>query len=216
MPATARWPSRVPLLGAPDPQGDYSNFEEKRAEESMMRDKAIDNQEKQLAHMQAFVDRFRASAARASMAQSRLKAMSKIERLAPTAVDPSIVFNFPDPDPIGTVNVIQLIDVAFGYDTVRRVDRLGSMSGGALDDRDGPESCGAPALTSVPIAPCSLGAATWTDQAAALQQRRHDHLRQQPNLPGGAERYGRCTVQAPYSWRRPLPTLRPCLRWRDR
>jgi hypothetical protein len=85
----------------------------------MQRDKAVENQERQLAHMQTFVDRFRASAARASMAQSRLKAMAKIERVAPLAVDPSIVFNFPDPEPIGTVNVIQLIDVAFGYDPVR-------------------------------------------------------------------------------------------------
>ena len=99
-----------------------------------MREKAIDNQDKQLAHMQAFVDRFRASAARASMAQSRLKAMSKIERLAPTAIDPAIVFNFPDPEPIGPVNVIQLIDVAFGYDPVSFV-----CSGWAGNRQAGPQ-----------------------------------------------------------------------------
>jgi len=97
-------------------KGDYTNFEERRALEAEQREKAIENQEKQLAHMQSFVDRFRASAARASMAQSRLKAMAKIERLAPSVVDPSISFNFPDPEPIGTANLIQLIDVSFGYD----------------------------------------------------------------------------------------------------
>ena len=101
-------------------KGDYTNFEEKRGEETELREKAIENQDRQLAHMQTFVDRFRASAARASMAQSRLKAMAKIERLSPMANDPSIVFNFPEPEPVGTVNLIQLIDVTFGYDPVRR------------------------------------------------------------------------------------------------
>lgn len=97
-------------------KGNYSFFEEKRLEIIEQRGKQIENQEKQRAHMQAFVDRWRYSAARAAMAQSRLKALERMEKLSAITIDPDIHFKFPPPsNSLQNITVIQLVDVEFGY-----------------------------------------------------------------------------------------------------
>jgi len=50
--------------------------------------------------MQSFVDRFRANAARASQAQSRVKALQKMELISEVVNDPSCTFFFPNPPPL--------------------------------------------------------------------------------------------------------------------
>ena len=52
--------------------------------------------------MQAFVDKNRGNASKASMAQSRLKAMSRLEVVAAIMDDPSLHFGFPEPEPLPT------------------------------------------------------------------------------------------------------------------
>jgi len=96
-------------------KGNYTAYEEKRLEASRTQEKQLETQEKQKAHMQQFIDKFRASASRAKMVQSRIKAMSKLESIEEITKDPAIQFNFPNPDSVSLQNAIQLIDISFGY-----------------------------------------------------------------------------------------------------
>lgn len=64
--------------------------------------------------MQAFVDRFRSNASRASMVQSRIKALGRMECVAEILEDPSLRFAFPAPEPL-SAPVLQLVDVGFHY-----------------------------------------------------------------------------------------------------
>ena len=63
---------------------------------------------------QSFIDRFRYNAKRASLVQSRIKALERMEVLEDVADDPRWKFEFPDPGVLG-VPVLQVQDVAFGY-----------------------------------------------------------------------------------------------------
>jgi len=64
--------------------------------------------------MQSFINKFRASANRAAMVQSRIKAMNRMECVAEILEDPSLRFAFPPPEPISSP-VLQVVDVAFSY-----------------------------------------------------------------------------------------------------
>ncbi len=65
--------------------------------------------------MQTFIDRYRANAKKASMVQSRIKAMGRMECVAEILEDPSLRFSFPPPEPL-SAPVLQLVDVGFGYE----------------------------------------------------------------------------------------------------
>ena len=69
-------------------KGDYDNFEATRSEQLKQQGRASERVEAQRAHMQAFVDKNRGNASKASMAQSRLKAMSRLEVVA-AIMDPN-------------------------------------------------------------------------------------------------------------------------------
>ena len=95
-------------------KGDYDHFETTRAEALRNNERMRESQEKTRAHMQAFVDRFRSNASRASMVQSRIKALGRMECVAEILDDPSLRFAFPAPEPL-SAPVLQLVDVSFGY-----------------------------------------------------------------------------------------------------
>ncbi|HEY4134012.1 MAG TPA: ABC-F family ATP-binding cassette domain-containing protein [Alphaproteobacteria bacterium] len=95
-------------------RGDYENFEKTRAERRMLQAAAIAKQTDQRQKMQAFVDRFRAKASKAKQAQSRIKALARMEELAPLQADPEVVFNFPDPVQLAPP-LIALESVSAGY-----------------------------------------------------------------------------------------------------
>ena len=95
-------------------KGDYDKFEETRAEALRNNERQRESQEKTRAHMQSFIDRFRSSANRAAMVQSRIKAMGRMECVAEILDDPSLRFAFPSPEPL-SAPVLQLVDVGFGY-----------------------------------------------------------------------------------------------------
>ena len=65
-------------------------------------------------HMQSFIDRFRANAKRASMVQSRIKALNKLDLIDELAEDPSCIFIFPDPDKLGPP-LLRLSEAIIGY-----------------------------------------------------------------------------------------------------
>ncbi|KAG8347116.1 putative ABC transporter [Trypanosoma vivax] len=94
--------------------GNYDQFEVTRVEQLRQQQKHHEAQEKQRAHMQKFIDRFRYNAKKAKMAQSRIKMLERMEVVAAVKYDPQFSFKFPDPEPVsGTF--LQLIDCGFGY-----------------------------------------------------------------------------------------------------
>ncbi|MGV6851353.1 MAG: ATP-binding cassette domain-containing protein [bacterium] len=80
--------------------GNYSDFEKQRAE-SMAQEQAMHRkQQAQMAHMQAYVDRFRAKASKAKQAQSRLKAISRLGEIALAHVNDPFHFSFLQPEKV--------------------------------------------------------------------------------------------------------------------
>jgi ATP-binding cassette subfamily F protein 3 len=78
--------------------GNYTAFERQRAEHLAQQDAQYQKQQKEAAHLTAFVDRFRAKASKAKQAQSRLKRLEKLPDLAPAHVDSQFTFHFEKPD----------------------------------------------------------------------------------------------------------------------
>ena len=78
--------------------GNYSSFERQRAEHLAQQEAQYQKQQKEVAHLTAFVDRFRAKASKAKQAQSRLKRLQKLPELAPAHVDSQFTFSFVQPD----------------------------------------------------------------------------------------------------------------------
>jgi ATP-binding cassette subfamily F protein 3 len=78
--------------------GNYTAFERQRAEHLAQQDAQYQKQQKEAAHLTAFVDRFRAKASKAKQAQSRLKRLEKLPDLAPAHVDSQFTFHFEKPE----------------------------------------------------------------------------------------------------------------------
>jgi ATP-binding cassette subfamily F protein 3 len=78
--------------------GNYTAFERQRREHLAQQDAQFQKQQKEAAHLTAFVDRFRAKASKAKQAQSRLKRLEKLPDLAPAHVDSQFSFSFAKPE----------------------------------------------------------------------------------------------------------------------
>ena len=77
--------------------GNYSAFEEMRSERLMQVQAAFGRQQERMAHLQRFIDRFKAKASKAKQAQSRVKALARMERLAPVLSSSDFEFEFREP-----------------------------------------------------------------------------------------------------------------------
>ena len=75
-------------------RGNYSAFEEQRASELAEQAALYARQQREIRHMESFVERFRAKASKARQAQSRLKALERMQRIAPAHVDSPFEFSF--------------------------------------------------------------------------------------------------------------------------
>jgi ATP-binding cassette subfamily F protein 3 len=98
--------------------GNYSAFERVRAERLASQQSQYEKQQREIAHMHAFVDRFRAKATKARQAQSRLKALQRMEQIAPAHIDSPFHFAFRNPDKVPDP-LLRLDKVAAGYDATR-------------------------------------------------------------------------------------------------
>ncbi|HMT14679.1 MAG TPA: ABC-F family ATP-binding cassette domain-containing protein, partial [Aestuariivirga sp.] len=78
--------------------GTYDSFERQRREQQALSVKLKKKQDDQRAHMQAYVDRFRYKASKARQAQSRLKALARLEPIADVVADRVAPFDFPSPE----------------------------------------------------------------------------------------------------------------------
>jgi ATP-binding cassette subfamily F protein 3 len=127
--------------------GNYSQFEQKRAEELALLSVLHARQVKRIAEIETFVNRFRASATKSRQAQSRLKMLQRMERIVPAHVDSPFEFQFGKPTktprPLVTVE-----DAACGYDGVAIVAGI-NVSIGPLDRVAllGPNGAGKSTLT---------------------------------------------------------------------
>lgn len=95
-------------------RGGYDAFERRRREQQVHDQKLRQRQEAQRKHMQAFVDRFRYKASKARQAQSRLRALAKLEPIAAAVEEPHLAFQFPAPKPLRPP-LLQAEDAAVGY-----------------------------------------------------------------------------------------------------
>jgi ATP-binding cassette, subfamily F, member 3 len=77
--------------------GNYTDFEETRAATLAQQAALFDKQQREIAHMEDFVRRFRAKASKARQAQSRIKALERMQRIAPAHVDSPFEFSFAEP-----------------------------------------------------------------------------------------------------------------------
>ena len=99
--------------------GDFAAFVEQRTERMAQLEAAAKNQQRKIAHTEAFIERFRYKASKARQVQSRIKSLEKLDRVAaPQRRTRSVKFRFPEPPRSGRT-VITLTDVAKSYgDTV--------------------------------------------------------------------------------------------------
>jgi ATP-binding cassette subfamily F protein 3 len=101
---------RITLYG-----GNYSSFEHIRAERLAGQQSAYEKQQREIKHIQAYVDRFRAQATKARQAQSRIKALERMEQIAPAHIDSPFHFAFRSPEKLpDPLLALDKIDV--GYD----------------------------------------------------------------------------------------------------
>ena len=94
--------------------GNYSAFERQRAERLAQQSHVYEKQKAQAAHLQKFIDRFRAQATKARQAQSRLKALARLELIAPAHAEDGFSFSFPKPLKLPNP-MLDLVKVQCGY-----------------------------------------------------------------------------------------------------
>ena len=94
--------------------GNYSKFEDMRAEQMLLQQASMAKQADKIAHLQKFIDRFKATASKAKQAQSRVKALERMEKIAPVRADADFTFEFKEP--LNVPNpLLSMLDASFGY-----------------------------------------------------------------------------------------------------
>jgi ATP-binding cassette, subfamily F, member 3 len=94
--------------------GNYSDFETQRASELATQQASFEAQQRTIKHLEAFITRFKAKATKATQAQSRIKALEKLERIAPAHVDSPFSFSFRKPEGEPR-QLLKFADVQLGY-----------------------------------------------------------------------------------------------------
>ena len=94
--------------------GNYSAFEQMHAERQVQQQQAFDRQQEKVAQLQRFIDRFKAKASKAKQAQSRVKALERMEKLAPVLAMAEFTFAFREPVSLPNP-MLALKDLSCGY-----------------------------------------------------------------------------------------------------
>lgn len=117
-------------------KGGYSDFERQRAEKLALQQAMFEKQQRKVSHLQSYIDRFRVQATKARQAQSRIKALERMEMISAAHIDSQFNFEFrapvAAPDPL-----LVLDDVSVGYGdtplikniamTIRPGERIGLL-----------------------------------------------------------------------------------------
>jgi ATP-binding cassette subfamily F protein 3 len=94
--------------------GNYSKFEDMRAEQMELQQNAYSKQQDKIAHLQKFIARFKAKASKAKQAQSRVKALDRMEKIAPLLAEADFSFEFREPANLPNP-MLSMQGVSFGY-----------------------------------------------------------------------------------------------------
>ena len=94
--------------------GNYSTFEDTRAQQLELQQNAYVKQQDKIAHLQKFITRFKAKATKAKQAQSRVKALERMEKLAPVLASADFTFEFKEPASLPNP-MLAMQDACFGY-----------------------------------------------------------------------------------------------------
>ncbi len=104
-------------------EGNFSAAERQRHERLAQQQKRYEKQQTEITHMQKFVDRFRYKASKARQAQSRLKALERINRVAPMLMSSGIQFAFDKPEKIPDP-LVTLEQIDAGYDNLKILKQI--------------------------------------------------------------------------------------------
>ncbi|QUG74040.1 ABC transporter ATP-binding protein [Erwinia sp. E602] len=94
--------------------GNYSSFEIQRATKLAQQQSMFEHQQQKVAHLQSFIDRFKAKATKAKQAQSRIKMLERMELIAPAHVDNPFTFSFREPESLPNP-LLKMEKVSAGY-----------------------------------------------------------------------------------------------------
>jgi len=116
--------------------GNYTVFERLRAEKLAQQQAAYEQQQKEIAHIQSFIDRFRVQATKAKQAQSRIKTLERMNFIAQAHVDSPFNFSFKDPGKIpNQLLTLESADIGYADKTILKAvdlfispgDRIGLL-----------------------------------------------------------------------------------------
>jgi ATP-binding cassette subfamily F protein 3 len=95
--------------------GNYTAFERIRAERLANQQAAYEKQQREIKHVQSYIDRFRAKATKAKQAQSRIKALQRMEQIAPAHIDSPFHFDFREPEKLpDPLLALDKVDAGYG------------------------------------------------------------------------------------------------------
>jgi len=94
--------------------GNYSAFEILRAQQMELQQASFSKQQDKIAHLQKFITRFKAQASKAKQAQSRVKALERMEKVAPLLADAEFTFGFKEPHSLPNP-MLAISEASFGY-----------------------------------------------------------------------------------------------------
>ena len=113
--------------------GNYDFYQQQRAQRLANQQTAYVKQQAHIQHLQSFIDRFKAKATKAKQAQSRVKALAKLELVAPAHLDSSFSFSFPPPEHLpNPLLKLEQVDLGYGGQTVLHQITLSLESGARL------------------------------------------------------------------------------------
>ena len=104
-------------------RGNYSDFEEARAAKLAQNQALYVRQQREVKHIESFINRFKAQASKARQAQSRIKALERMQRIAPAHVDTEFTFSFLEPYKLPRP-LLTIEDQAVGYGKVALVEEV--------------------------------------------------------------------------------------------
>ena len=104
--------------------GNYTDFERYRAEQLKQQQAAFEKQQREIAHIRSFVDRFRAKATKAKQAQSRLKTLARMETIAQAHVDSPFGFSFRQPEKLPRP-LLRMEKLSVGYGDNVLLNKIG-------------------------------------------------------------------------------------------
>jgi ATP-binding cassette subfamily F protein 3 len=102
--------------------GNYSAFETLRSQQLELQQASFSKQQDKIAHLQKFIDRFKAKASKAKQAQSRVKALERMEKIAPVLADADFTFEFKEPQNLPNP-MLAITNANLGY-SVDGIDKV--------------------------------------------------------------------------------------------